>query len=233
MISSIKEPDRDRIVILLHGLARSAASLLIMQEALLKSGFAVMNHGYPSQSAPVDRLLDSVDAMVAACGGREVHFVTHSMGGILTRAWLAKNRPSRMGRVVMLAPPNNGSELVDRFRDLGLFRWMMGPAGIELGTDGLPGQLALPDYPVGVIAGRVNINPLSAPLFPGPSDGKVTVASTRLDGAEHLTLAVGHTFLMNNPVVIAQTIAFLNNGRFDEDMNLQKALAQMVDLARS
>lgn len=233
MENQIREAGRDQVVILLHGLARTAKSLVVMEEALLRAGFAVLNHGYPSKSAPVGRLLERVDEMVAACGAREVHFVTHSMGGILTRAWLGQHRPARMGRVVMLAPPNNGSELVDRLRDLGFFRWMMGPAGMELGTDGLPGQLALPDYPVGVIAGTWNVNPLSAPLFAGPNDGKVSVASTRLDGAAHLTLPVGHTFLMNNPVVIAQTIGFLRAGRFDDAMTLQKALGQMVDLARA
>jgi hypothetical protein len=216
---------------LLHGLARSARSLVVMQQALLAAGYGVLNHGYPSKSAPIDRLLDHVGDMVDACAPRQVHFVTHSMGGILTRAWLAQNRPAQMARVVMLAPPNNGSELVDRLRDLGLFRWMMGPAGLELGTDGLPGQLALPDYPVGVIAGNWNGNPLSGQVFGGPNDGKVSVASTRLQGAAHLTLPVGHTFLMNNPVVIAQTLAFLKTGTFADDLTLQVALRQLIGLA--
>lgn len=210
-------------VILLHGLARSAKPMQQLAEAARGEGHAVVNLDYPSTTATVESLADTrlkpaLDKAVAD-GATHIHFITHSMGGILVRQYLATHTLPQLGRVVMLGPPNRGSELVDRLGGFLPFDWIHGPAGRQLGSwaDSLPNRLGAVNYPVGVIAGTRSYNPFYSALIEGPDDGKVSVERAKLEGmSDFLVLPVNHTFMMGDAEVIRQSLFFLREGRFEK-----------------
>jgi pimeloyl-ACP methyl ester carboxylesterase len=211
-------------VILLHGLARTEKSMRKMAAALTAEGYVVRNVGYPSRTAPIEVLaqqaIGAALADPAVAAAERIHFVTHSLGGILVRQYLAQHRPGRLGRVVMLGPPNQGSEVVDSLGGWALFGLINGPAGRQLGTgaDALPNRLGPVDFELGVIAGDRSINWLNSMLIAGADDGKVSVARTRVAGmADHLVVHATHPLLMRHAQAIRATIHFLRSGRFAEN----------------
>ncbi|MFB9264383.1 esterase/lipase family protein [Bradyrhizobium erythrophlei] len=211
-------------VVLLHGIGRTARSFRKMELALQAAGFATLNLDYESRRKALDALTEdvhpTVDLFASGLNG-SVHFVCHSMGGLLARAYLARYRPLRLGSVVMLGTPNGGSEIADRLKNLKAYRAFFGPAGQQLVTrrDAATSAMLPPvDYPVGIIAGNRSIYPISSIGLPRPHDGRVSVANTRLEGmVDHIVIRTSHPWLVRNGEAIAQTIAFLRNGRFDKD----------------
>jgi triacylglycerol lipase len=221
-MSPAMESESKPVVALIHGLGRTSRSLRKLGKALQNQGFQVCYIDYPSQKHRIEVLArEHVLPQLQKCQSaarQPIYFVTHSLGGIVLRQ-LHQLRPDfPIARAVMLAPPNHGSELVDTMGTWALFRWINGPAGLQLSTDpqSAPNQLGPVGFELGVIAGSKNYNPLFATQFGRAHDGKVAVESTKVEGMRaHRVEPVTHTFIMNNPIVIQQTVLFLQHGRFD------------------
>lgn len=209
-------------VILLHGLGRVSNSMSELETKLVPAGYRVANIMYPSRSHPIDVLAkDAIGRGLAQCesdGSREeIHFITHSLGGILLRYYLTENTISNLGRVVMLGPPNQGSKIVDGLLPVPGFGFIGGPAGVALGTGegSIIASLGPIEFDLAVIAGDTNINPLEFLFIAGPSDSIVSVESTKVEGMNaHKVLPVTHTFMMRNNEVIDQAIHYLKTGSF-------------------
>lgn len=214
-------------VILLHGLFRTSRSMSAMEAVLREHGFHVINVGYPSLDEPIERHADLVRDVIAECcaGGERVHFVTHSMGGIIVRYYLASADVDNLGRVVMLSPPNKGSEVIDAFDGTALFDRGAGPGAGQLATgeNGLASKLGPVEFELGVITGNKTINPLFSWMIPGDDDGAVSVENAKVAGmADFIVVPYTHTFIMNAEEVHRQTVHFLRSGRFDHSASAER-----------
>ncbi len=220
-LSSRAEGARD-CVILLHGMGRSYHSMDELEQALLGDDYQVVNVDYPSTDYPVETLSEKyIPAAINTCrsGGAEaINFVTHSLGGILLRHYLQQQLIPELSKIVMLSPPNHGSEVADELVGWLPYRWIMGPPGQQLGTgeESLPNSLKPISGHIGVIAGNVSLDPWFSVILPGEDDGKVTIKSARLgEMVDFWIVDSGHAFIMKNDKVIAQVLYFLNTGHFD------------------
>lgn len=208
-------------VIVLHGLARTNRSMNKITGYLQNRGYRVFNTSYPSTKFKIERLADTaVRQAIEKCqtdASGQIHFVTHSMGGILVRYFLNRHKIPRIGRIVMLCPPNQGSEIVDKLGQSWLFKAINGPAGNQLGTDskGILATLSPIEPEIGIIAGNKTLNPFTSLLIPGENDGKVSVYRAKLVGMkDFLVVPHSHTFIMQSPLVLRQVAYFLQYGKF-------------------
>jgi len=222
MLSYSPISESTECVVLLHGLARTSSSMNELEHKLSEEGYYVVNIDYPSRKNEISQLSE-----LAVGGGLErcresnsspVNFVTHSLGGILVRQYYNNHSPGNIKRVVMLGPPNKGSEVVDNLKDVPGYELLNGPAGMQLGTgkEDIPKSLGAVNFDLGVIAGTQSINLILSTFLPSPDDGKVSVESTKVEGmCGFVALSVTHPFLMKNDQVINEVINFLAHGKFE------------------
>jgi triacylglycerol lipase len=218
------QPIEQECVILLHGLGRTRFSMNKIAHHLKDAGYRVVNQGYPSTNADIETLarvnIGKALADPECKSAEKIHFVTHSLGGILVRQYIQNHTIPNIGRIVMLAPPNKGSEVADALKNNFFYKWIMGQAGQQLGTDvkSIPNTLKPVDMDLGIITGNKNGSPWFSSLIPGDDDGKVSVESAKLKGMDDfLVVACGHTFIMRDPDVIDQIAFYLQHGRFKKE----------------
>jgi pimeloyl-ACP methyl ester carboxylesterase len=217
-------PSTGECVVLLHGLGRTSKSMEKLNQAFLRHGFTTANIQYPSREFPIAELAKkAVEEGVSSCldnNATRIHFVSHSLGGILIRYYLSRYKIERLGKVVQIAPPNQGSMVAETFRNQQWFKWLTGPSGQQLGTgsESIPLMLGPVDFPLGVIAGNEHhpVDNWMAEMMPGDSDGKVQVDHARVDGmADFIVLPFNHITIMAQDAVIHQVLYFLEHGKFD------------------
>ena len=216
---NMSEAGKNECVILLHGLARTQHSMSRLESTLIKHHYIVVNDHYPSTKKPINALAkEYIPPMLDKClknHPRRIHFVTHSLGGIILQQYLQKNKISKLDHIVMLGPPNHGSPLADLLHNLWIFKFFLGPVIAELTTKKNNIILVHDQYNIGIIAGNYNLNPFGYIVFNEPNDGKVSISSAQMSQmTDFIVLPVTHTFMMSNAVVEKQTLHFLTYGRF-------------------
>jgi triacylglycerol lipase len=217
----------EEYVILLHGLRRTSSSMKKIEKHLSLNGYSTININYPSTSGLVSQLTEKyINDVVDMClqlEAKKIHFVTHSLGGILVRKYLQDHDLPNGSRMVMLAPPNHGSEVVDRLKSFWFFRWYNGPAGMELGTEAksTPNRLKPINIEIGIIAGKRSLNPFFSFIIPGSDDGKVSIQKTKLNEMkDFIVVSNSHTFIMHDNDVLKQVYQFLTHGTFAHNQKI-------------
>ena len=212
--------DNKEITVLLHGLGRNDTSMWLLALRLKDAGYDVQRIGYSSLLQTPEEILTDVSLKINQCcqkHSHSVHFVGHSLGGLMVRAYLQNNRVDNLGRVVLMGTPNKGTELADYFSNGWLIN-LLGPTAKALGTDdnSFPKSLDAPYYPVGIIAGEVK-GELNDPVIPGKDDGLVSVEATKIDDmTDFILIETSHSWMRYDGEVANQTIQFLKNGAFTE-----------------
>ncbi len=210
-------------VLLIHGFLGSPDDLADIARELRREGYFTISPEFDTRTQTIEQMAKSVIFAASAHGmdAKVMHVVTHSMGGILLRAYLEDHSIPNLGRVVMIAPPNSGSQVAGELSQYNLYRRFFGPAGAELANIKLTPR-KLGNYELGIIAGTASVNPIFSQILPGPDDGYVALSSTPLAGMnDFITIPSSHGLITGNEGTIEQVSIFLETGRFDHKMPLR------------
>ncbi|ARU56935.1 lipase [Oleiphilus messinensis] len=206
-------------VVLVHGLWRSGAAMQPIAEVLNQSGYNVVVIDYPSTRLAIPSLARTyIHEGVQECADShptKIHLVSHSMGAILIRQYLQDHMLPSGSKVVMLSPPNQGSELSERFAGRWWFDGVVGPAASSLTQHGIISRLAPLTVPVGIIAAKRNWSLWPDALLPEPNDGTVSLSSMALpEMNDWIEIESGHAMMRFNSAVQAQILHFLQHSHF-------------------
>ena len=215
--------EKNESVVLLHGIGHSMLNMLFLQVMLKKRGYKIYNMTYPSLRHDIRTLSkwlqEKLEKKQVWTSSDKVHFVTHSMGGLVSGFYLQDfkdNLPvGKLGRVVMLGTPHGGSEVADGLENIWLYKKVFGPAGQELTTHARKENQISPYYDLGIIAGSWGrFHPLG-PFMKSEHDGCVSIDSTQLPGmSDHIVMPVSHSFMGWSFKVKKQVLQFLEEGKF-------------------
>ncbi|MBD3667861.1 MAG: lipase [Kangiella sp.] len=212
-----------QLVILIHGMGRTRFSMRSLEKYFKDEGYQVINESYDSRSKTIETIaVEHIGQLLSSIDSDEyeaIHFVTHSLGGIMLRYYLSHHSINKLGRIVMIAPPNQGSEVAELYKDKLWYKLATGKPGQQLYINNNPLLEQLKPVPadVGIMIGTKSSDPWFNHAFAGPHDGKVSVESARLpEMKDFITVDHGHTFIMNNKKVQQQIAHFLQHGIFDK-----------------
>ena len=212
-----------QLVVLIHGIGDSPISMLRLKKEMAKSNYSVLNFDYKSTKWTMDSIVCELDDTIKSCEEKydSIYFVVHSMGTFVVRSYLAKHKSPKFKNIVMIAPPNNGSILAEKFDEWKLFKWIFGESGQKLGKekDDFWRNYPRPKIPFGIIAGGINTHEGLNPMVPGDDDGVVSVRETVLRGYSDIIKISGmHTSLPWQNKVIKQVMYFMKHEEFQHKL---------------
>jgi triacylglycerol lipase len=207
---------RDDTVILLQGMGRGRASLWVLDTRLKSAGYSTLSYPYTANSQSIDALAEQLCKFIREqVTTKRYHIIAHSLGNLIVRAAFRFEYPPGLGRIVMLAPPNQPADLARALRDNPIYQWFTGESGQQLGSDVFYESLPIPNVEFGVIAGDRG----QSLILQEPNDGVISVETTKLAGmTDWVVVPQSHNFMMNSRMVAGLCMSFLEKGRFDLEL---------------
>ncbi len=218
-LQSAWETSSGENVVLVHGILRGSSSMNKIKIEFIRQGFSVTGFDYTKKDGSIEEISDSLHKKIKKFPKGKIHFVTHSMGAVIVRSYISKYKPRNIGRVVMIAPPNNGSVYAAVLLHLPFFEKIFGRSGMDIaeGENCIVNSLPVPEFEFGVIAGGTGYEIGLNPFLKGDNDGTVLLKETIIEGmADFMQIKGQHSFLLFNNEVISESINFIKNGKFQK-----------------